>query len=63
MNDNQKPTYTYTITALPNTQWNLVLNIPLKRDIDAEVEKKLTTMQEYTDAKNLLGKFTLNGKN
>ena len=55
------PTYTYTIK--PGVSgWNLVLNVTPKRDIDAEIEKKLTTMPEYKEAQNVLNKFTLHGK-
>lgn len=60
MNKDNNIRYTYTIT--PNA-WNLILNVtPGKNYID-EVENKLVVMSEYKDAKEVLSKFTLHGKN
>jgi hypothetical protein len=54
--NNKNITYTYTVN--PNS-WNLVLNFTPQSVIDDEIEKKLTVMSEYKDAKSVLVKFTL----
>jgi hypothetical protein len=58
--DYKNITYTYTVN--PNS-WNLVLNFTPQSVIDDEVEKKLTDMPEYKDAKLVLSKFTQHGQN
>lgn len=63
MNDKpyQFKTFNATYTVNPNSG-NIILNFNTS-NIDYLIENKLESMTEYKDAKEVLTKFTLHGKN
>lgn len=56
-------TYTYTINTAKINPSVLYVNLNIPEPIEVTIDRKLTTMQEYKEAKEVLKKFTLNGKN
>lgn len=56
-------TYTYTINTANINPSVLYVNLNIPEPIEVTIDRKLTTMQEYKEAKEVLKKFTLNGKN